>query len=102
MTTAVLDLDRKFDTQNRHVKSSLLLATSLLTAVGFTAVSANPAHATPAGTAAAKATIATAVTDTIEMIQQIDGIALTAFAVALVPMGFMLTLRVLNMVLSRV
>jgi len=36
------------------------------------------------------------------MIEGIDGIALAAFGVALAPMGFMMTLRVLNMVLSRV
>jgi hypothetical protein len=36
------------------------------------------------------------------MIRAIDGLAIAAFGVALAPMGFMVTLRVLNMVLSRV
>jgi hypothetical protein len=36
------------------------------------------------------------------MILNVNGIALAAFGVALTPMGFMLTLRLLNMVLSRV
>jgi hypothetical protein len=42
------------------------------------------------------------VTNAIDMIKAIDGIGLAAFGVALAPMGFMTTLRVLNMVLSRV
>jgi len=46
--------------------------------------------------------IAAGVTNAINMINAIDGIGLAAFGVALAPMGFMVTLRVLNMVLSRV
>jgi hypothetical protein len=52
--------------------------------------------------AAAAQSIADGVTNAIDMIQAIDGIGLAAFGVALAPMGFMVTLRVLNMVLSRV
>ncbi|MEG3859543.1 hypothetical protein [Microcoleus sp. herbarium12] len=52
--------------------------------------------------AAAAASIAAGVTNAINMIKAIDGIGLAAFGVALAPMGFMVTLRVLNMVLSRV
>ena len=52
--------------------------------------------------AAAAASIASGVTNAINMIKAIDGIGLAAFGVALAPMGFMVTLRVLNMVLSRV
>ena len=46
--------------------------------------------------------IAAGVANAIAMIRAIDGIGLAAFGVALAPMGFMVTLRVLNMVLSRV
>jgi len=52
--------------------------------------------------AGAAASIAAGVTNAINMIKAIDGIGLAAFGVALAPMGFMVTLRVLNMVLSRV
>lgn len=50
----------------------------------------------------AKTVIQGGVANAIGMIQAIDGIGLAAFGVALAPMGFMVTLRVLNMVLSRV
>lgn len=50
----------------------------------------------------AAASIAAGVKNAIDMIKAIDGIGLAAFGVALAPMGFMVTLRVLNMVLSRV
>jgi hypothetical protein len=46
--------------------------------------------------------IAAGVANAIAMIRAIDGIGLAAFGVALAPMGFMVTLRVLHMVLSRV
>jgi hypothetical protein len=51
---------------------------------------------------AAAASIEAGVNNAITMIENVDGIALAAFGVALAPMGFMLVLRVLNMVLSRV
>jgi hypothetical protein len=51
---------------------------------------------------AAAASIEAGVNNAISMIENVDGIALAAFGVALAPMGFMLVLRVLNMVLSRV
>jgi hypothetical protein len=60
-------------------------------------VTGSPAHA-----ADPAATIANGVASAIAMINAIDGIGVAAFSVALAPMGFMLTLRVLNMVLSRV
>jgi len=52
--------------------------------------------------AAAAASIKAGVDNAVNMIKAIDGIGLAAFGVALAPMGFMTTLRVLNMVLSRV
>jgi len=51
---------------------------------------------------AAAESIEAGVNNAITMIENVDGIALAAFGVALAPMGFMLVLRVLNMVLSRV
>ena len=51
---------------------------------------------------AAAASIEAGVNNAITMIENVDGIALAAFGVALAPMGFMLVLRILNMVLSRV
>ena len=76
-------------------------------AVGLAALSAGGASAAAGGAANnaaanAKATIEAGVTNAIDMIKAIDGIGLAAFGVALAPMGFMVTLRVLNMVLSRV
>jgi hypothetical protein len=76
--------------------------------LGFAVLGADGAYAAPGGGAAsnaaanAKATIEAGVTNAIDMIRAIDGIGLAAFGVALAPMGFMTTLRVLNMVLSRV
>jgi hypothetical protein len=51
---------------------------------------------------AAAASIAAGVKNAVDMIKAVDGIALAGFGVALAPMGFMLVLRILNMVLSRV
>ena len=78
--------------------------------VGGAFLSAGSAQATGGGTggaggtaaAAAKDIVAGGVTNSIDMINAIQGIGLAAFGVALAPMGFMVTLRVLNMVLSRV
>jgi hypothetical protein len=76
--------------------------------VGLGIVAAGSAQASPTGGGAsdaaanAAASIAAGVTNAINMIKAIDGIGLAAFGVALAPMGFMATLRVLNMVLSRV
>lgn len=58
--------------------------------------------AADAASAAAAASIATGVTNSINMITAVNGIGGAAFGVALAPLGFMLTLRILNMVLSRV
>ena len=75
-------------------------------AAGAAVLGAGGAYATgSAGSDAAanaKTTIENGVKNAIDMIKAIDGIGLAAFGVALAPMGFMVTLRVLNMVLSRV
>lgn len=76
--------------------------------LGFAVLGADGAYAAPGSGAAsnaaanAKATIEAGVKNATDMIAAIDGIGLTAFGVALAPLGFMTTLRVLNMVLSRV
>ena len=77
--------------------AALALAGAVLSAGG---VLADP----PGGEASEEAaeSIAAGVANAIAMIEAIDGIGLAAFGVALAPMGFMVTLRVLNMVLSRV
>jgi len=80
-------------------------------AVAGAALSAGGVFAAPGGgtgggannaAEGAAASIAAGVTNAINMIRAIDGIGLAAFGVALAPMGFMVTLRVLNMVLRRV
>ena len=74
--------------------------------VGGAVVSGGSAFATGGGGSnaadAAAASIEAGVQNAITMIENVDGIALAAFGVALAPMGFMLVLRILNMVLSRV
>ena len=74
--------------------------------VGGAVVSGGSAFATGGGGAsagdAAAASIAAGVKNAVDMIKAVDGIALAGFGVALAPMGFMLVLRILNMVLSRV
>ncbi|MFM6355770.1 MAG: hypothetical protein ACKPH7_11060 [Planktothrix sp.] len=82
---------------------SALMLSGVAGAVGAAVLAGDAAFATSgAAGAAAKASIESGVTNAIGMISAIDGIGLAAFGVALAPMGFMLTLRVLNMVLSRV
>ena len=94
-------------TQNQQHKALRLAGVSVgvLTVGGFI-IGGGAAYAATGGAggdaAAAAASIEAGVENAINMIQAIDGIGLAAFGVALAPMGFMTTLRVLNMVLSRV
>jgi hypothetical protein len=92
--------------RNNIVTFSRIGSASVATA---TVVFATPVFAAGTGGAGAggggtdaAATIKTNVDAAINMIRAIDGIGTAAFAAALAPLGFMLTLRVLNMVLSRV
>ena len=62
----------------------------------------NASGAADAASAAAAQSISTGVTNAINMITAVNGIGGAAYGVALAPLGFMLTLRILNMVLSRV
>jgi hypothetical protein len=103
-------LTREFyDFQYKKAARSAAVAGAAV-GVGGAVLTAGGAFATTGGTGggasnaaeAAAASIAAGVTNAINMIKAIDGIGLAAFGVALAPMGFMVTLRVLNMVLSRV
>jgi hypothetical protein len=98
------------ESRNNIVPFSVASAVAVTTIVGFS----NPVLATGGGggggtggaadaaSAAAAASIATGVANSINMITAVNGIGGAAFGVALAPLGFMLTLRILNMVLSRV
>jgi hypothetical protein len=104
----VNDITRAFyDFQYKQAARSAAVSGAAV-GVGLGIVVAGSAQASPAGggasdaAEAAAASIAAGVTNAINMIKAIDGIGLAAFGVALAPMGFMVTLRVLNMVLSRV
>lgn len=99
----VADLFWKFE-KSRNFQSVAVAGAAF--GIGGAIATAGAASATGAGAtdaaAGAAASIAAGVTNAINMIKAIDGIGLAAFGVALAPMGFMVTLRVLNMVLSRV
>jgi len=93
--------------QDQHIKAlrTAGVAGAVAAVLGFGggAYATTPGGGAAGGAAAgAKASIEAGVTNAIDMIKAIDGIGLAAFGVALAPMGFMTTLRVLNMVLSRV
>jgi hypothetical protein len=90
--------------RNNIVVFSRVASVSAATAtvIFTTPVLAQTAPGGGGGASGAAATIATNVEAAINMIRAIDGIGTAAFAAALAPLGFMLTLRVLNMVLSRV
>jgi hypothetical protein len=95
-------------TQNQQHKALRTAGVSVgVLVVGGFVIGGGGAYAATGGAggdaaAAAAASIEAGVENAINMIQAIDGIGLAAFGVALAPMGFMTTLRVLNMVLSRV
>lgn len=104
----VNDITRAFyDFQYKQAARSAAVSGAAV-GVGLGIVAAGSAQASPTSggasnaAEAAAASIAAGVTNAINMIKAIDGIGLAAFGVALAPMGFMVTLRVLNMVLSRV
>lgn len=102
------DVQRLNDLFYRHqcAVSRVALSGAAL-GVGGAVLSAGGAFATTGGAGAnagdaAAASIAAGVKNAVDMIKAVDGIALAGFGVALAPMGFMLVLRILNMVLSRV
>jgi hypothetical protein len=102
------DVQRLNDLFYRHQCAVSRVAVSgVALAAGGAVLSGGSAFAAAGGAGANAAeaaadSIADGVANAIEMIQAIGGIGLAAFGVALAPMGFMVTLRVLNMVLSRV
>jgi hypothetical protein len=103
----VHELTRAFyDFQYKQAARSAAVSGAAL-GVGVAVLAAGSAQAQTGGGATnaaegAAASIEAGVKNAINMIKAIDGIGLAAFGVALAPMGFMVTLRVLNMVLSRV
>jgi hypothetical protein len=105
-SSQISDLFWKFEAERFRPAANVAAGFSGVVGVAGSASAANVA-AGAAGNAqaafdAAATTIAAGVTNAITMILNVNGIALAAFGVALTPMGFMLTLRLLNMVLSRV
>ncbi len=76
--------------------ASLLILPALV--FGGSAIVAEPAFA--GGTVPPK--VQKGIDDSIATIGALEGLALAALTVALLPLGAMLTLRFLNMVLSRV
>lgn len=106
----VNDITRAFyDFQYKQAaRSAAVSGAAVGVGLGIVAAGSAQAQTSPTGggasdaAEAAAASIAAGVKNAINMIKAIDGIGLAAFGVALAPMGFMVTLRVLNMVLSRV
>lgn len=103
------DVQRLNDLFYRHQSAiSRVAVAGASVAVGGAVLTGGSVFASPTGGGASNAAEAAAesieagVGNAVNMIQQVDGIALAAFGVALAPMGFMLVLRILNMVLSRV
>jgi hypothetical protein len=103
LTRSFYDFQRK---QALKKAANSVVVSGAALAIGGAVLTAGSVHAAPPGGGngadQAAQTIAAGVANAIAMIRAIDGIGLAAFGVALAPMGFMVTLRVLNMVLSRV
>jgi hypothetical protein len=102
------DIDRLNELFYRHQCAiSRVAVAGASVAVGGAVLTGGSVFAATGGGAAnaadgAAASIKAGVDNAINMIEAVDGIALAGFGVALAPMGFMLVLRILNMVLSRV
>jgi hypothetical protein len=84
------------------VTTLISFGTPVLAGGGGGGGAGNAGGAADAASAAAAQSISTGVTNAINMITAVNGIGGAAYGVALAPLGFMLTLRILNMVLSRV
>jgi len=85
--------------QNRLKKFAAFTALALAIGCGGAIVFA-PSPARAVG--AVPAELQKGVDDSIASVQALSGLAIACLTVALVPLGAMLTLRFLNMVLSRV
>ena len=103
LTRSFYDFQRK---QALKKAANSVVVSGAALAMGGAVFTAGSVVAAPPGggdaSEEAAESIAAGVANAIAMIRAIDGIGLAAFGVALAPMGFMVTLRVLNMVLSRV
>jgi hypothetical protein len=82
------------------MKKSLLGFAALAVITGSSVVAVSSLPASAAGTVPAD--VQTGIDDAKVTVQALSPLALAALTVALIPMGSMLTLRFLNMVLSRV
>lgn len=82
------------------MKKWLFSSLLLVTVVGGIGLISSPARASGQGTVPAE--ITTAVKDAKASVEAISGVSTVALAVGLSPLGAMLSLRFLNMILSRV
>lgn len=84
---------------NKRLKKAILpIATVVCLSTGGLVLGSKPARA--AGTV--PASVQTGIDNAIATVGALDSLALACLVVALTPLGAMLTLRFLNMVLSRV
>lgn len=79
-----------------------VLAGSALALSLFFGSGSMPVHAQTAPGGGAPESVTAGIAQAIATVQELDTLALACLAVALTPLGAMLTLRFLNMVLSRV
>lgn len=91
----------KFPKKVQQFGSGVVLAAALAVPVGVGSLGfAPPASAQTA--AGAPQAVKDGIAQATATVQELDGLAIACLAVALTPLGAMLTLRFLNMVLSRV
>jgi hypothetical protein len=81
-------------------KKIFAFAAPLALVAGLAIISPFPALAQTAGTVPEN--VQSGIDDSIATVEALENLALAALVVALTPLGAMLTLRFLNMVLSRV
>lgn len=81
--------------------ANMMLAVALTGGVGLIS-GVTPALADDAGGGTVNKDVSAGINDSIATVKALSPLALACLSVALVPLGSMLTLRFLNMVLSRV
>jgi hypothetical protein len=83
--------------------SNLVLAASIgVGCLGAVVIASSPSYAAGGGGGTVPADVQKGVDDSKATITALSGLSIAALTVALTPLGAMLTLRFLNMVLSRV